>query len=274
MNNSAETDPQRWQSTNLVGLPAGLIASVAFNDHPQHLRIAGSHETHRGLFRLLEESSGPADAEEKFRRYMDIVFGLKPSEYEIRHAGERRFRPSYLKLIEGWGFDSNSPQGAVLKGWVESRFGLVPTYHKAPLERFPSPAWVDYLQEKFSSRFHGNSIHAQLDLLFEYCQWSIRRFGLPARDFVTLWRGVNRHDEQMVVGGSLRSGECVVRMNNLVSFTISRERADEFGDWILEVRVPAVKLLYFPGLLSTTVLAGEGEVLALGGYYRVRACYV
>ena len=35
--------------------------------------------------------------------------------------------------------------GAVLKGWVESRFGLVPAFHRQRLQRFPSPAWVRYL---------------------------------------------------------------------------------------------------------------------------------
>lgn len=98
------------------------------------------------------------DAEDKFRRYLEIVFRLKTSDYERKHAEERRFNPSYLKLIEGWGFDSNSPQGAVLKGWVESRFGLTPTYHRAPLHRYPSKAWIRYLEEKYSSRFHNNSI--------------------------------------------------------------------------------------------------------------------
>lgn len=205
---------------------------------------------------------------------MDLVFGLRPSAYELRHAGQRRFRPSYLKLLEGWGFDANSPQGAVLKGWVESRFGLTPTFHKAPLQRFPSPAWVAYIEEKSASRFHSNSIYMQLDLLYEYCQWSIRRFGLPARDQVTLWRGVNLHDEPEMSREQLKQGGCIVRLNNLVSFTTSRERAGEFGDWILEVAVPAVKLLYFPGLLSTRILAGEGEVIALGGSYRAKASYV
>jgi NAD+--dinitrogen-reductase ADP-D-ribosyltransferase len=254
-------------------LPAGLIASVEFNAHPLVLNIAGARETHRGLFRLLAEAQGMAEAAEIFRHYLEIAFGLTSPTPEMQGAERRRFRSSYLKLLEGWGFDANGPQGAVLKGWVESRFGLMPTYHKAPLERFLSPAWVAYLEEKFSSRFHNNCIHAQLDLLYEYCQWAIRRFGQPARDHARLWRGVNRHDEQMVVEGRLRCGECVVRLNNLVSFSTSRERADEFGDWILEAQVPAVKLLFFPGLLAKAPLAGEGEVLALGGNYLVRASY-
>lgn len=267
-------DPQRWYSTNLVGIPAGLLASIEFNDHPQRLRIAGAQETHRGLFRLLEEASDLTDASEKFRRYMDMVFELKPSSYEIQHAEKRRFRPSYLKLMEGWGFDSNSPQGAVLKGWVESRFGLTPTFHRAPLNLYPSPQWMRYLEEKFSSRFHSNSIQTQLDLLYEFCQFAVHRFGIPAKDWITLWRGVNSHDEPTMSQTRIKKGDCILRLNNLVSFSTSRERAEEFGDWILEVRVPVVKLLFFPGLVSKSLLSGEGEVIALGGNYRVRASYV
>lgn len=266
-------NPQNWYSTNLVGIPTWLLASTEFNDYPQCLRIAGARETHRGLFRLLEDARSRTDCAEKFRRYMDIVFQLNFSSYEVEHAAIRRFRPSYLKLIEGWGFDANSPQGAVLKGWVESRFGLTPTFHKAALQQYPSEAWVHYLEEKFSSRFHGNSIHMQLDLLYEYCQFVIQRFGVPARNWVTLWRGVNSHDESTMAGSKLNNGQCLVRLNNLVSFTTSRERADEFGDWILEVKVPVVKLLFFPGLLQKQLLTGEGEVLALGGYYSVMASY-
>ncbi|MEQ1600737.1 MAG: NAD(+) ADP-ribosyltransferase [Methylophilaceae bacterium] len=266
-------NPQSWYSTNLVGIPAWLIASTEFNDHPQRLRIAGARETHRGLFHLLEEASDMADAAEKFQRYMDIVFQLHPSEYEIQHAEKRRFRPSYHKLMEGWGFDSNSPQGAVLKGWVESRFGMSPSFHRVPLQHYPSEAWMHYLEEKFSSRFHSNSIQMQLDLLYEYCQFVVQRFHLPFGDWVTLWRGVNSHDEPTMSDTQLKKGQCLVKLNNLVSFTTSRERADEFGDWILEVKVPVVKLLFFPGLLGKPILAGEGEVLALGGYFQVKASY-
>lgn len=267
------SNPRDWYSTNLVGIPPWLLASTEFNEHPQTLRIAGARETHRGLFRLLEEAVSRQDCAEKFKRYLDIVFELKPSDYEIEHAEIRRFRPSYLKLMEGWGFDSNSPQGAVLKGWVESRFGLTPTFHRAPLHQYPSEAWVRYLEEKYSSRFHNNSIHMQLDLLYEYCQFVVQRYGYPARDWLTLWRGVNSYDEPTMTRTKMEKGNCLVRLNNLVSFTLSRERADEFGDWILEVKVPVVKLLFFPDLLEKPVLSGEGEVLALGGEYWAKASY-
>ena len=46
--------PSRWYGTNLVGLPTQLLASTAFNSHPLPLTIAGTCETHPGLFTLLE----------------------------------------------------------------------------------------------------------------------------------------------------------------------------------------------------------------------------
>ena len=47
----------------------------------------------------------------------------------------------------------------------------------------------------------------------------------------------------------------------------------EHGDWVLHVRVPQVKLLFYPGLLARAPLSGEGEVLAIGGHYEVEARY-
>lgn len=267
--------PERWYTTNLVGIPAGLLSSTAFNAHPQSLHIAGTRETHRGLFRLLNESENLHDAIEKFLRYMNIVFQLHPSDYEILHAKKRRFRPSYLKLLEGWGFDSNNPQAAVLKGWVESRFGVRPTFHRMPLNNFPSDCWIQYLEEKFSSRFHSNSINTQLDLLYEFCQFVIQRYGVPTtQPWLTLWRGVNVYDEPTLSNGQLKKGICTIRLNNLVSFSTNRERAEEFGDWILETKVPIVKILFFPGLLERNILTGEDEVIAIGGNYAVKASYV
>ncbi|MBN9698048.1 MAG: NAD(+)--dinitrogen-reductase ADP-D-ribosyltransferase [Zoogloea sp.] len=266
-------EPGRWYTTNLVGLPVGLLGSPAFNAHPQPITIAGVRETHRGLFRLLDSAGDLPAASAVFRHFMEIVFGLAPPEPGASRNPRGRHRSSYLKLLQGWGLDANSAAGAVLKGWAESRFGLVPTFHKAPLGRFPSPAWITYIEEKGSSRFHNNCIHQQLDLLYEYCQWAIARFGQPARDFLTLWRGVNDFNEQRVIAGDRRDRACVLRLNNMVSFSTSRERADEFGDWILEARVPTVKILFFPGLLPGAPLAGEGEVLVIGGEYEVVARY-
>jgi NAD+--dinitrogen-reductase ADP-D-ribosyltransferase len=261
--------PLQWYCGNLVGIPATILASPQFNRNPAQMTIHGTRESHTGLFRLLANCTSQADAADVFEHYMDLQFGHNLPQ-DDDPATPRRFSTSYIELLRGWGFDSNSPQGAVLKGWVESRFGLIPTFHKAPLGRFPSPAWVGYLEEKASSRFHNNGINFQLDALYEYCQWSLRKFGFPGRKTLDLWRGTNNCEEQ-VVDGNLRERHCTMRLNNLVSFSVSMERAEEFGDWILKTEVPLSKLLFFPGLLADPVLNSEGEYIVIGGIYAVRA---
>jgi NAD+--dinitrogen-reductase ADP-D-ribosyltransferase len=271
--------PAQWTSTNLVGVPAPLLASTVFNAHPVDLHIAGTREAHAGLFALLASSGDATEAGEMFAHYLSLAFGLQPAEAPSGEAERRRWRASYIKLLQSWGQDSNGPAGAVLKGWVESRFGLVPCFHKARLERFPSPPWVRYLEQKASSRFHNNCIQQQIDLLYEFCQWALLRylpFGPAATDHVPLWRGITRCEEQ-IVSGDLHTHQArrglTVRLNNLVSFSTRAEHAECFGDWVLAVQVPRSKLLFYPGLLPQVPLAGEGEVLALGGDYEVVARY-
>ena len=272
--------PQHWYATNLVGVPAPLLASTAFNARPAALAIAGARAAHGGLFALLDRSGDLNEAREVFVHYLSIAFGLRqPEPHELAALGvaeQRRWRSSWRKLLHGWGMDANGPAGAVLKGWVESRFGLVPAYHKARLARFPSPAWMSYLEEKAASRHHNNNIYQQLDLLYEFCQWALRRWPAPGSaapvPHLRLWRGSTCCEEQ-VIAGRLQDRRCTVRLNNLVSFSLSRDDAACFGDWFFEVQVPACKVLVFPGLLPGQVLQGEQEVLALGGNFEVTARY-
>jgi NAD+---dinitrogen-reductase ADP-D-ribosyltransferase len=261
-----------WHSTNLVGIPTGLLASAAFNDFPLPLHIHGARETNKTLFEMLKHSTSAAEASDAFQNYLGAVFGLDSEQRLTMSETCRRFRSSYLRLLQDWGHDSNGPAGAVLKGWVESRFGLLPCFHKERLDRFPSPAWIAYVEEKMSSRFHNNSINVQLDMLYEYCQWALARYFAPGRKHLTLYRGVNRLDEHATVT-KLGQHHAIVRQNNLVSFTSDRTRADEFGDYILETEVPVVKILFFNALIEGTTLKGEGEYLAIGGDYKVRFSY-
>lgn len=277
-----QDQPHRWYSTNLVGVPAQVLGSAVFNEHPVPLAIAGVREAHTGLFALLDKCQQLNEAGEVFVHYLDVSFGLrKPDPTDksrLGHAEQRRWRSSWRKLLQGWGMDANGPAGAVLKGWVESRFGLVPSFHKAVLARFPSPVWLAYLEEKLSSRYHNNNIYQQLDLLYAYAQWALARpamrLSLPtlADQHLTLWRGSNRCEEQLV-HGRLSDKRCTVRLNNLVSFSVSRDEASCFGDWIFQAQVPTCKVLVFPGLLPGQVLAGEQEVLVLGGQWQVEARY-
>lgn len=275
-------EPPHGSGTNLVGVPASVLASAAFNAHPVALQIAGTRESHPGLFALLDRSAHLSEAQEVFVHYLAIAFGLYPASAEERAtqgpAERHRWRSSWRKLLQGWGMDANGPAGAVLKGWVESRFGLLPLFHKAPLAQFPSPAWADYLEERALSRFHNNCIHQQLDLVYEFCQWAQQRHVLPlagehSATHVQLWRGSTNCEEQLACG-RLRDRHCRMRINSIASFSLSRDEAGCFGDWILAVRVPRSKLLLLPGLLPGQVLQGEQEVLALGGEYDVEARYV
>lgn len=260
--------PVAWYRGNLVGVPTEILASADFNQHPVALHIHGTRESQSTLFRHLATCQTRQEAAALFQFAMAQQFGCDQASSD--DPAPLRYHTSYIELLRGWGFDANSPQGAVLKGWVESRFGLMPTFHKAQLGRFPSPAWVTYLEEKAHSRFHNNAINFQLDTLFEYCQWSIRRFGEPGPSHIRLWRGTNNLEEQLVHGDPA-SHRCVMRFNNLVSFTASAERAEEFGDWLVEVTVPASKILFHPGLLSEPLLNSENEYIVIGGNYTVRA---
>jgi NAD+--dinitrogen-reductase ADP-D-ribosyltransferase len=111
-----------------------------------------------------------------------------------------------------------------------------------------------------------NALEAQLDLLYTYCQYELTRQH-PDETHLTLYRGTNRIDEHEV----LQRGDdgCYrVLLNNLNSFTSARERADEFGDYILAAEVPIPKILFYNSLLPG-MLKGEDEVVVIGGVYEV-----
>lgn len=290
----SETLRGAWQygdSTTLVGVPSARLNSAAFNDAPVPLHIAGVREANRTLFVLLSLAQDPALAATAFEAYMTTMFGVAPTserkrrptaaaeerDADQRDAGgppeRRHYRASYLRLLRGWAYDSNGPEGAVLKGWVESRFGLVPTYHKEPIRRFASPQWIRYVEEKMSSRFHSNAIWSQLDLLYEFAQWVLARRAIETnRRHLVLFRGVNDFDEHQIIE-RLEKRTVIVRLNNLVSFTADRDIAGWFGDIIMEAAVPFEKILFFNTLLPHHPLKGEGEVLVVGGDYKVRATY-
>lgn len=263
-------------STNLVGVPMAFLAGTDFNDDPVPLHIAGVREMNPGLFEMLALAADLTEAGEAFTCYMNALFGIDPEQRVARidpSSGRHRFRSSFLSLIKGWGFDSNGKEGAVLKGWVESRFGIFPTFHKAPIRRIASSAWTTYVEEKMSSRFHNNAIYVQLDLLFEFCLWALARFAARGQSHLTLYRGTNAFDEHQIVRRIDRRN-VVIRLNSLASFTCDRDVAGCFGDIILTAMVPVPKIAFFNQLLKTHPLKGEGEVLVIGGDYRVAASYL
>ena len=106
---------------------------------------------------------------------------------------------------------------------------------------------------------------------YEFVQWSLART-VPRRTSLTLFRGVNDFDEHPIVE-EIDRRTVIVRLNNLVSFTGQRDIAGWFGSYILEAEVPCSKIAFLNGLLPQTPLCGEGEVIVIGGDYRVRATY-
>lgn len=260
-------------STNLVGVPMDFLAHARFNDQPVPLHISGVREMNPALFEMLSLAGDLAEAGEAFNCYMMAMFGIDPEQREEgQGGGRRRFRSSFLRLIKGWGYDSNGPEGAVLKGWVESRFGIFPTFHKAPIRQISSRTWTTYVEEKMSSRFHNNAIYVQLDLLFEFCQWSLAQFVAPGAQHLTLYRGVNSFEEHQIVE-RIDKHNVLLRLNNLTSFSSDRDIAGCFGDTILTARIPITKVAFFNTLLATHPLKGESEYLVIGGECRVHASY-
>jgi len=256
-------------STNLLGFPTALLASHLFNESPQPLHIAGVREAAHGLFDQLEHQTSLEACGQLFQDYMCVVFGFETEQRLSNDAtGRRRYRSSYRRLIQDWGRDSNNAQGAVLKGWVESRFGLFPNYHKHRISHFSSPTWWHYVEEKMNSRYHNNCIYMQLDLLYEFCQWVIARFHVPADKHKVLYRGVNRLEEWVIE--SLDKQNKIYRFNSIASFTDNPEIAEAFGKYVLHVSVPMVKLVFFSELLPQHGLRGESEYLVIGGDYHVK----
>jgi NAD+---dinitrogen-reductase ADP-D-ribosyltransferase len=274
-----ETQRRIGHSTNLVGLSTDLLGSATFNDHPMEIHLSGVREMNKNLFEMLSQAESLGEAGDAFYKYMMAMFGIDPEQMEKERAEaekdgvkRRRYRSSFLRLLKGWGHDSNGPEGAVLKGWVESRFGLFPTFHKSILGRVGGPDWATYVEEKMSSRFHNNSIYTQLDMVYEFSQWALAKFAAPGQPHIKLFRGTNSFDEHQVVE-RIDKKTVVMRVNNLASFSSDRSVADCFGDTILTAQVPAVKIVFFNTLLPIHPLKGEGEYLVIGGDYRVTASY-
>jgi NAD+--dinitrogen-reductase ADP-D-ribosyltransferase len=255
-----------YHSSNLVNVPARHLGSWRFNDDPRALRIAGVREFNRGLFEMLDLAETPAEALDAFESYIHAAFAIDPEQRDPSGL-RRRVRSGYMSLLRGWGYDSNSPEGAVIKGWVESRFGLLPTYHKQPMTPRSVDVWTAYVAEKMSARYHANSIHVQLDLLYEFCQWQFCRFD-PGRTHVTLFRGTNEYDETKVIQ-QIDRRTAVVLFNNVLSFSNDRDIAGIFGNRILEAQVPVTKILFSNALFPRHPLQAESEHLVIGGEYRV-----
>lgn len=254
---------------NRCNLPAVILGSLTFQRHPTALALDGVAELHAELFALLDGIDATTERAQLFRDYVAAHFCLDHlEEAGIDENSQKRAKANWLRVLRGWSFDANSREGAILKGWVESRFGLVPRFHGEPLRDFTGPAWLRYEEMRAGGLYGTNALEAQLDLLYAYCQYEYRRSqtGNPPGEHRRLYRGINRIGEHEVLSGEGKRQ--VVLFNNLTSFTASRERAGEFGDYILEAEIPIAKI-FFHNTLLPGVLKGEDEHLVIGGAYEV-----
>jgi len=268
--NITQDDSRSSCSINRCNLSPWIIGSEEFQANPLAVEIDGARATDARLFRRLEEI---ADAEERsrlFHDYVTVKFGLNE---QTEHRGRLKSVYSYVRLLSAWGADSNRQAGAVLKGWVESRFGILATYHNGRLAD-DAAARGSFTLDRVRGSARSIGVLMQLDLLYTFCQDELRRRRPDARS-TTLYRGT--HDlEEYSIRDQTSQGEAqskrmmLVQLNNLSSFTSDPEVAWEFGSSAWEVDVPLAKIVFFSGLLPKSLLAGESEHLVLGGYYNVR----
>jgi NAD+--dinitrogen-reductase ADP-D-ribosyltransferase len=251
---------------NRCNVPPWIIASSEFNEHPRDIELDGVRATNRFLFAKLDGIDDAKRRGEVFNEYMSVRFSLHEWENYDSHS-RSSLRNSYLRFLSGWGLDSNSVEGAVLKGWVESRIGIRPTFHKVKLTAQTSDEDFLYARDRMLGSAKTNAIHLQLDLVYEFCQYELKR----RRQWVekiSLYRGTNDAQEYKVLHNGEQRRLCV-RMNNLCSFTSDRERAWEFGSTVWMTEVPLPKIFFFSGLLPDSILRGENEFMVIGGDYWV-----
>lgn len=247
-----------------------MLGSLTFQQHPVWLYLDGVEQLHTALFRSLDEIVEAGQRAENFKDYMRSGFLLDhPDEAGLdAYPGKsRRGRADYLRILRGWLFDADGIEGAILKSWVESRFGLLPLNHNGPMNDDRSDNYRGYLAARARGLYNTNALESQFDLLYSFCQYELRR-QYQSETHMKLYRGVNRIDRHEILRQPARNSYILV-LNNISSFTGNRERADEFGDYIIDARIPLAKLAYFPGLLPGA-LKGEEEYLVIGGVYEVR----
>lgn len=254
---------------NRCNLPAVILGSLNFQHHPRALKIDGINETHKALFNALDTIQSQQKRAEFFMNYMTVQFRMhRLDELGVaQYESHKRTKADYLRMLRGWLFDADSREAAVLKSWVESRFGLLTRYHKGQLADFSGNNYQRFLHERSQGLYATNALEAQFDLVYSYCQYELSRT-YPEEQLISLYRGINRVDSFEILNRQNKY-QATVLLNNLNSFTSNRERACEFGDTILEADIPWQKILFYSNLLPG-LFSGEEEFLVIGGVYNVK----
>jgi len=236
-----------------------MFVSNEYNRNVLPITISGVWEYYSDIFKAIKRAQDLNAAANIFKGAMESLFSLSE-----KHNGKKM--GSYTRLLKGWLFDSNSTEGAVMKGWVESRFGITPYYHKDIIPDVNSEEYYEYMVEKMDMKHNKNLIFHQLDLLYTYTQVVMETFYSDELPKLTLYRGVNDLSEHLVVK-ELENKRVCIEQNSLVSFTSDRDIASQFGDYILTSQIPYTKIVFFSEVLPNIRFNGEKEYLVLGGRY-------
>ncbi|MGD8940853.1 MAG: NAD(+)--dinitrogen-reductase ADP-D-ribosyltransferase [Gammaproteobacteria bacterium] len=259
---------------NRCNLPAEVLGDLSFQTNPKSLYIDGVNQLHCRFFQQLDMESDAGARAHWFLQHMSAHFrldNLEEAGYDTAMSVDRS-RANFLRVLRGWFFDSDSVEGAVIKSWVESRFGLIPRYHQGPIRNIEDDAYSRFASQSSRGLYNTNALEAQLDLLYSFCQYELsRRF--PEEKSIVLYRGQNSLQslEQLPIqkGDIDSKSSMTLLLNNVSSFTSDLSRAGEFGDMIISSEVPFAKLLFFSGLMPG-IMTSEREYAVIGGLYNVK----
>lgn len=259
---------------NHCNLPAEVLGDLSFQTNPKPLYIDGVAQLHHRFFQQLDTEANAEMRSQWFMQYMSAHFrldNLADAGYDAAMSVDRS-KANFLRVLRGWFFNSDSVEGAVIKSWVESRFGLVPRYHQGPIRSIEDETYARFASQSSRGLYNTNALEAQLDLLYSYCQYELlRRF--PTENSIVLYRGQNHLQslEQLPVQTVAieHNAPMTLLLNNVSSFTSDLARAGEFGDVVISAEVPFAKLLFFSGLMPG-IMTSEKEYAVIGGVYSVK----
>lgn len=259
-------------SLNRCNVPASILGSHTYQQNPIPLKLDCVMELHAKFFQSITPIQSIEQRSLLFREYMACAFLLGNSEeagFELKCSHKSphksRHKLDYLRLLRGWMFNSDSIEGAIMKRWVESRFGLLTINHDGLLGQLNPAADHHYLNDFTEGLYNTNALESQLDLLYSYCQYELCE---QKHEQYQLYRGINKLAQHTIIG-EVKNDEQLLLLNNLNSFSNDPLFCETFGDIILNIKIPSSKILYFPQLLSG-VLEGESEYLVIGGVYQAK----
>lgn len=267
INNQNKTLPANAQLLmNHCNLPAAIIGGLSYNEQPIPLYVDGAREFYKDLFIYLENVNTFNERINLFSKYMQAHFQLNNLVQmgQSDNARLNRKKQNYKRIILGWHMNPNGYEGAVLKRWIESRFGLTPRFHKQPIRDFYEPGYNDYLQTSALGIYNTNAIESQFDVLYSYTQYELN---LIKKTHIILYRGINHLYEHEIL--EKQGKQLIILLNNINSFSHNSELAQQFGDYVIKIRVPIYKVFCYNSILPGQINSEE-EYMVIGGLYRAQ----